>query len=141
MTWIEKLLNKNPCPEAWQDKGENEYPKSEMGYFRCDYDGYKWWNTVWPVNRELETPELIREFDSLYDDFLKVFPSREAMGVYCRSHAEATSDPTEFNAYLELEHGFYWLRMITRKGDYNLYLHCLSKAALAGNKGGQNDDE
>ena len=140
MMWIEKLSNKNPCPEAWQDKGENGYPKSEMGYFCCDYDGYKWWNTVWPVNRELETPELIREFDSLYDDFLKVFPSREAMGVYCRSHAEPTSDPTEFNAYLELEHGFYWLRMITRKGDYNLYLHCLSKAALAGNKGGQDDD-
>ena len=40
-------------------------------------------------------------------------------------------DPTEGNAYLELEHGRYWLRLITRKGDYNLYLHVLSKAAMA----------
>ena len=130
--WIEKLSNKNPCPEAWKDKGEDGYPKSEMGYFRCDYDGYKWWNTVWPINHELETPELIREFDSLYDSFRQVFPSREAMAIYCRAQAEPTSDSSEYNAYLELEYGFYWFRMITRKGDYNLYLHCISKAALSG---------
>ena len=139
--WIEELTSKNPCPQAWQDKGENGYPKSEMGYFRCDYDGYKWWNTVWPVNRELETPELIREFDSLYDSFRQMFPSREAMAIYCRSHAEPTSDSTEYNAYLELEHGFYWFRMITRKGDYNLYLHCISKAALAASGKPDTEDE
>ena len=139
--WIEKLTSKNPCPQAWQDKSENGYPKSEMGYFRCDYDGYKWWNTVWPINRELETPELIREFDSLYDSFRQVFPSREAMTIYCRSHAEPTSDSTEYNAYLELEHGFYWFRMITRKGDYNLYLHCISKAALAASGKPDTEDE
>ena len=39
-------------------------------------------------------------------------------------------DPTEGNAYLEMEHGCYWLRMITRKGDYNLYLHVLSSVAM-----------
>lgn len=32
--------------------------------------------------------------------------------------------------YLEMEHGRYWLRMITRKGDYNLYLHVLSNVAM-----------
>ena len=35
MMWIEKLSNENPCPQAWQDKGENGYPRSELGYFRC----------------------------------------------------------------------------------------------------------
>jgi hypothetical protein len=39
-----------------------------------------------------------------------------------------------------MEHGFYWLRMITRKGDYNLYLHCISKAALAGHEGDQDTE-
>lgn len=136
MSWIDKLTKVNPCPEAWQDKGDNGYPRSELGYFRCDYDGYRWWNTVWPVNRDLETPELVKEFDTLYDSFLKAFPSREAMSIFCRAHAEPTTDATEFNAYVELEHGFYWLRMITRKGDYNLYLHCLSRAALEKKNGG-----
>ena len=28
------------------------------------------------------------------------------------------------------EYGCYWLRMITRRGDYNLYLHCYSKEAM-----------
>ena len=136
MKWTDRLSRINPCPEAWQDKGENGYPRSELGYFRCDYDGYRWWNTVWPVNGGLATPELTREFDSVYDGFLKAFPTREKMVRYCREHAEATSDATEFNAYLTMEHGFYWLRMIDRKGDYNLYLHCISKAALAEKSGG-----
>ena len=140
MMWIEKLSNENPCPQAWQDKGENGYPRSELGYFRCDYDGYRWWNTVWPINSSLGTPELITEFDSVYDAFLKAFPTREAMRKYCLAHAEPTSEGTEFNAYLTMEHGFYWLRMITRKGDYNLYLHCISKAALAGHEGDQDTE-
>jgi len=131
MKWIDKLTKENPCPKAWEDKGENGYPKSELGYFRCDYDGYKWWNTVWPINRSLGTPELIAEFDSVYDAFLKAFPTREAMRKYCMEHAEPTTEATEFNAYLTMEYGFYWLRMITRKGDYNLYLHCISKAAIS----------
>lgn len=76
------------------------------------------------------------EFDSLYVAFLKTFPTRDAMRVYCEAHAERTTDGTEYNAYVELEHGFYWLRMIPRKGDYNLYLHCISKAALAPKSGG-----
>ena len=139
MMWIEKLSNENPCPQAWQ-KGENGYPRSELGYFRCDYDGYRWWNTVWPINRSLGTPELITEFDSVYDAFLKAFPTREAMRKYCLAHAEPTSEGTEFNAYLTMEYGFYWLRMITRKGDYNLYLHCISKAALAGHEGDQDTE-
>ncbi len=54
------------------------------------------------------------------------------MRDYIDHHAERTDDPTEGNAYLEMELGLYCLRMIARKGDYNLYLHVLSKAALKG---------
>lgn len=136
MNLKDKLIRENPYPQAWQDKGDNGYPRSELGYFRCDYDGYRWWNTVWPVNGHLSEPELVKEFDSVYDAFLKAFPTREKMRKYCQEQAEPTSDGTEFNAYLDLKYGFYWLRMITRQGDYNLYLHCLSKAALAQKSGG-----
>ena len=34
------------------------------------------------------------------------------------------------NAYYVGVYGCYWLRMITRRRDYNLYLHCYSKAAM-----------
>ena len=129
MSFIDKITWENPHPEIWRDK-ETQYPDCELGYFRCDYDGYRWWNTVWPSHNELNTYELVKEFDSLYDEFLETFPTRDAMSAYCKTHAKPTSDATEFNAYVELEYGFYWLRMITRKGDYNLYLHGFSKAAM-----------
>jgi hypothetical protein len=92
--------------------------------------GCQWWSTAWPVNRALETPELIAELDGGFVGFRKAFRNREAMARWCREHAQPTSDPTEFHAWYEGKHGSYWLRMITRRGDYNLYLHCLSRAAL-----------
>jgi len=119
---------KKACPftHIFEDKDPGGRPKSEMGYFRCDYDGYRWWNTAWPVNNDIETPELIEEFDSVYSDFMETFPSLKDLEKYCMQ-LEPTSDRTEYNTYLSRKHGWYWLRIITRKGDYNLYLHCYKK--------------
>lgn len=44
-------------------------------------------------------------------------------------HDISNNTPLLGNAYLEMKHGLYWLRMITRQGNYNLYLTCLSRAA------------
>ena len=121
---------KKACPftHIFENKGQNGRPKNELAYFRCDYDGYRWWNTVWQVNKSLEDPELIEEFDSVLNSFYKAFPSRTEMERFCMQSLTPTSDPTEYNAYLDLGGpGYYWLRMITRKGDYNLYLHCYCK--------------
>lgn len=125
----EELMKTNPHPQVWEGL-EHRYPNSELTYFRADHDGYRWWNTLWPVNRGLETKELTTEFDGVYNDFIKEFPTLDALRRFCQINAQPTGDPTEFNLYLERKHGFYWLRVITRKGDYNLYLHCLSKAAM-----------
>ena len=128
---IDLLTAENPCPQAWADLGnDGRHPKAEVGYIRADFNGYRWWNTVWPVNKALETPEIVAEIDAVYDAFLRDFPSLEAVRRYCRERAEETSCDTEFNAYLEMPLGFYWLRLITRDRDYNLYLHCISKVAL-----------
>lgn len=129
-SWTDRLCTNNPYSQATEDRAENGYPKSELAYFRCDYDGNRWWNTVWPINRNLESTELINELDSLYSDFLKEFPDLKTMANFCYTHHEDPWDKTVFDYYLDLEHGFYWLKMITRKGDYNLYLHCLSKADM-----------
>ena len=125
---IKKDLKK-ACPftQAFDDKGEDGRPKSEVGYFRCDNDGYKWWSTAWHINEDLETPELVEEFDGLCEAFFEAFPTLNSMAAFCQREFDPMSDPTEFNAYLELDHGCYWFRMITRPRDYNLYLYCYSK--------------
>ena len=135
MDLTEKLKKECPFPSVWEHKGENGRPVSELGYFRADYDGYKWWNTVWPVNKELETPELVKEFDALLDSFYETFPTLSDMTYFCMSRLDPLNRSTEYDAYLDLGGpGFYRFRMIARKGDYNLYLYCFSKAMIEGDR-------
>ena len=118
--------------DVWEVKGDNRYPESELCYIRAYHDGGGWCMSVFPVNWNLKTKELTAEADEVFDNFKKAFPDLEAVREYVEHDAEPLDgDPAEGNAYLELEHGRYWLRLITRKGDYNLYLHVLSKAAMA----------
>lgn len=128
----EKLTAHCPYPRMWDaDNCDNtEKPVSELGYFRCDYDGYQWHNTAWPVHSNLFTQELASELDAVYDAFCRSFKTLTAMSKWCHLFGGKTGAYDEFNAYYEGELGFYWFRMITRRGDYNLYLHCYSKAAM-----------
>lgn len=126
----EKLTKNNPYPQVWQNM-DGRNPSGEMGYIRADNDGFKWWSKAFPIHKELETKELIAELDSVFEAFTAEFPTMDELADFCLEKAEPTSDPDEFNAYLELEYGFYWFRMITRTHDYNLYLHCISKTAMS----------
>ena len=132
----EKLKNTCSFRRVWEEKGEERYPQCELCYVRAYHDGNQWWNSVFPVHPELKTQELVKEIDGIYVAFQKAFPDLKTVCDYVVHNAEQGDDPTEGNAYLEMEHGCYWLRLITRKGDYNLYLHVLSKAAMAGNANG-----
>ncbi|MBR3741095.1 MAG: hypothetical protein IKN04_11690 [Clostridia bacterium] len=128
----EKMSRICPYPKLWDETNcdETRKPVSELGYFRCDNDGYRWYNTVWPVHNNLYTAELGAEFDAVLDAFRRAFKDIPAMRKWCSANAEKTDDPTEYNAYFIGDKGFYWFRMITRRGDYNLYLHCFSKRAM-----------
>ena len=125
-----ELMSENIHPEVWSDKNSDGNVSSELGYLRADHDGYRWWNKFWPVNPSLLTVKLRDEFNMVYDSFRKAFKDREDMAAWCHKSAAPTADDTEFNAFLELEHGYYWFRLITRRGDYNLYLHCYSRKAM-----------
>ena len=134
----DKLLTKCSFSDAWGTREGDRYPKSELGYIRAYIKDGRWWNTFFPVHWELHTPELVEEFEQVYAEFTKEFLTLGAVIRYVVHEAEKLdNDPDEGNAYLELKHGLYWLRMITRKGDYNLYLTCLSRAAYEQQK---NDD-
>ena len=50
---------------------------------------------------------------------------------FCRSHPEACVDPQfgqEYNFYLEGKACNFWIRLITRSRDYNLYLNAFAKS-------------
>ena len=50
---------------------------------------------------------------------------------FCQSHPEACADTQfkqEYNFYLEGECCNFWIRLITRPKDYNLYLHVFAKS-------------
>ena len=128
----EKLKNTCSFAAALEDKDDTGYPRAELFYVRAYHDGSNWWNTVFQIHKGLMVPALVEEVDKVYVAFQKDFADVKAIRYYIDHLAERTDDPAEGNAYLEMEHGLYRLRMIARKGDYNLYLHVLSKAALKG---------
>ena len=128
----DKLSAICPYPRLWDEANcdETGKPVSEVGYLRCDHDGYVWRSTAWPVHNDLLTPDLLVEFNAVMDAFRRAFKDRHAMSRWCSTHAGKTGDDSEYNAYYIGDNGFYWFRMITRRGDYNLYLHCFSKPVM-----------
>ena len=138
----DKLLTKCSFSDAWETREGDRYPKSELGYIRAYIKDGRWENTFFPVHWELNTSGLVEEFEQVYAEFKKDFPTLGSVIRYVEHEAESfEDDPTEGNAYLELKHGLYWLRMITRKGDYNLYLTCLSRGAYEQQKNDNGKDD
>ena len=127
---LEKLTHEFEYPGLMEDRDpNNHYPKTMFGYIRSDYADGRWWNKFQPLQENLESPELVEEFNSVYAAFCQAFPSLDSMSDYCESHFQKISE-TEFNAFADMEYGYYWFRMITREEDCNLYLHCFSKAEI-----------
>ena len=133
---LAKLTVECPFAEVFEDTGKTEhgilaYPRSKIGHIRADHDGWRWWNTIWPCHDELATMEMRREIDATYDaltgmDALCDLPT---LTRFCLTHPEAQvrSSGTEYNFYLEGDLCNYWLRLITRRNDYNLYLNAYIK--------------
>ena len=108
------------------------YPKRKIGHMRADYDGYRWYNSVFPCHNELCTPEIAREIDDVYEQLIAddAFRTLAELRKYCYAHPECAANndrQDEYNFYLEGEHCLFWIRCITRAKDYNLYLHAFLK--------------
>lgn len=109
-----------------------EVPRKKIGHIRADHNGHRWWNTVWPCHKELATKEIAAEIDQVYEaltakDALKDLP---ALICFCKAHPEACVDrefQNEYNFYLEGETCNFWIRLITRERDNNMYLNAFAK--------------
>lgn len=135
ITNLKDKLCAAPWLDPWKNKDADGKVASEAGYVRMDHDGYRWWLTSWPVHKDLYgdllgKESLVSEFDAVIEAFKRSFKDRPAMGKWCRENLTLLSGGDEFNAYYEGKYGFYWFRMIDRRGDYNLYLHCYAKEAI-----------
>ena len=134
---LEQLKTECSFSEVFEDteKAEGsfvEIPRRKIGHIRADHDGHRWWNTVWVSHSELITPAVAAEMDRVYDALTnsEALADFEALVHFCRSHPEARVHPTEdqeYNFYLEGTLCNFWIRLITRWRDYNMYLHAFTK--------------
>lgn len=126
-----------PFPKVFEDvddtdgpsKGE---PRRKIGHIRADYDNYRWWNTAWGSHWDLATTQVKAEIDHTYEALTANDALRDlnALRRFCWTHPEARCSPLaddEFNFYLLGESCDFWVRLITREQDYNLYLHAYAK--------------
>ena len=106
---LSQLLIKCPFPEVFEDTETIEgcsfpEPRRKIGHIRADYDGWRWYNTVWPCHRALATQEVCKEIDRVYDaliapDALKDFTT---LRKFCGEHMDACiakEDKDEFSFY------------------------------------------
>ena len=126
-----KLINK--APEGFSVSKSDE---KLVGYFRADYDGYKWWHTWWESHGDLKTPEVKAEINQIGTEVIyRMFPGGLFMVEdYCvRAKAESIGQD-EYNMYYCGERCNYWIRFIIRFRDYNIYLKCYAKEESPGTK-------
>lgn len=133
---LSRLTVECPFPEVFQDTEQIEgsigrIPRLKIGHIRADYSSH-WWNTVWPCHNELATDEIKHEIDKVYIDLTAkdALADLDALTQFCQSHPEACVDlqfRQEYNFYLEGNTCNFWLRLITRPRDYNLYLNAFAK--------------
>lgn len=105
-----------PFPEFFHEKEEpkdigSRY-RRKLVHIRADYDGSKWWNTIWPCHDELATPEARREVDAVYEALIskEAFVDLEALRSFCAEFPQALANETatdEYNFYLESVHCNY----------------------------------
>lgn len=133
-----RLRSDCPFPKLFEDveEGSRTYApvyRQKIGHIRADHDGWRWWNTWWPTHPELMIPARGREIDRLYNALTNKdhFADLPAMTRFCHAHPEACIDfgrgSDEYDFYYEGDLCNYWLRMILRRGDYNLYLHAFMR--------------
>lgn len=126
-----------PFPEVYEDLDMTDgpgrgNPRRKIGHIRADYDGYRWWSTVWGTHADLATAEIKAEVDSIYEALTAkdALHNLNALRRFCWSRPEAQHSPEvddDFNFYLTGETCDFWVRLITREKEYNMYLSVYAK--------------
>ena len=107
-------------------------PVSKVLHSRSDYNGHKWWRTWHPCHDAPLGDDLCTEINDFSDSLMELpeFANLETLRCFCTGYAARTTEPTEFNMYSDTEHFHIWLRLITRFGDYNIYVNFYLKESI-----------
>ena len=109
-------------------------PKRKIGHVRADYNGWRWWYTYWSCHEELATAAAKYEAASVYNALIAddAFSDLATLRRFCQSYPNARVDGAddEFNFYLTGDACYYWIRLITRQGDYNMYLNFYTRTPM-----------
>ena len=116
---LSKLLTECPFSEAFEDmetvKGCSfPVPRRKIGHIRADYDGWRWYNTVWPCHKSLTTPEVCTEIDRVYDALIAPGALKDlaALRKFCADHMDACISKEyedEFSFYYVGERCNFWI--------------------------------
>lgn len=139
-----ELLTACPFEDIWNETSRgadslssSPAPVSKVGHTRADY-ARKWWVEYFPCNEHLKTPEIREEINSVCVYLIEILfkEGLVALTDYCEQHPEAgvhetgsEIPTTEYNFYIVGEVAYFWVRLITRANDYNVYVHTFSKEA------------
>ena len=134
---LDQLTTKCPFPNVFEDLelGEDGFcyvPRRKIGHIRADYDGRRWWNTAWPCHPALAEKKISAEIDRTYEALTagNALKDLDTLVHFCQAHPEACVDREfrqEYNFYLTGKTCDFWIRLITRARDYNLYLNAFTK--------------
>lgn len=127
------LLPLDACPYA-KLFGNRE---QKIGHVRADHDGRRWWTTWWSANEELKTPARKAEIDRVCGHVLDVLlknglPDIQALCAEYTQTVVGDACEGENNFFVDGVECGYWVRLINRPHDYNLYLHCFVKPTETG---------
>lgn len=135
---LDSLKTACPFPEVFEvldtsDGPGKDEPCRKIGHIRADFDNYRWWNTVWGAHWDLATAEIKAEMNRTYEALIEenALHDLNALRRFCWSHPEAQASQKsddEFNFFLVGETCDFWVRLITRDKDYNMYLSAYAKA-------------
>lgn len=134
---LDRLLTECPFPRVFYDMEKRPgevmpVPRMKIGHIRADHDGCRWWATSWPCHPKLTTLEMCAEIDRVYEALTaeNALADLNVLIEFCRRHPEACADQEyrqEYEFFLVGEACDFWIRLLTRPRDYNLYLNAFVK--------------
>lgn len=122
---MDKITLSNSCPFDLESVKEHE-----VAYNRLDHNKFSWFNTWFPINGTGGNKKISEEMEQISEFFTEEFLKNGLCDInrlFQTGILEKTNDPTEGNLYCVGDYCFYWIRLINRAKDYNLYIHCYNQ--------------
>ena len=97
-------------------------------YNRLFHDGYSWGNRWFDCCEKVVDPKMIKDMNDM-SDFMRTRLKKglpDLRKIVARYQLESIGDE-EYNLFSETPRLYIWIRLINRRGDYNMYIYFYSK--------------